>query len=96
MTTNSIKITEEELIEIRKLQEQYQFTQFEFGKLYLEKMEVEEIIRSVQQKEVKLQDKWKNLHKSQEELTDKLLKKYGEGGLDLKEGLFIPDKKEDK
>jgi hypothetical protein len=89
---NKIKITEEELVEIRNLQTKYQDTQFAFGKLYLEKMQIDNMLQTFKEKEAKLQEKWEKCNKLEQDTLDKLLKKYGEGQLDIKEGVFIAEK----
>lgn len=88
-----IKFTEDEINEIRLLQSKFQEKIMHFGNLYLRKMQIDEDIRSCQEKENELNNEIKTLQKSENELIDKIIKKYGEGSLDLKEGVFIPEKK---
>jgi len=85
-----IKIAEEELNKVREIQVQYQTKLEEFGKLYLDKMGIDEAIKAVTAKETQVQTDWKTIQKSEAEFIDSLLKKYGEGNLDLKQGLFTP------
>ena len=86
-----IKMSDGELAEIKLLQEKFQHKTFDMGLLYLEKMQVDEIIKNLTDKEQSLQGDWESLKKLENELIDKLIKKYGEGALDLKRGTFVPD-----
>ena len=89
----TIKISDEELSEVKLLQNKFSERLYQFGNLYLEKMQIEEAVKSIQGKEEQLQNEWKNLQKMENDLIEKILKKYGEGSLDLKAGLFIPERK---
>jgi len=87
-----VKITDSELDSIRTLQNKIQETINLFGRLYLEKMSVEAAIKTITDKEENLQNEWKSLLKQESEIIEAILKQYGEGSLDLKEGMFIPEK----
>ena len=87
----NIKISESELSEVKLLQNKFQERIFQFGNLYLEKMQIEAAVKSITDKEVELQEEWKNLQKMENDLISKILTKYGEGSLDLKAGVFIPE-----
>jgi len=86
----NIKITEEEQNTIRDLQIKFQKKLGEFGTLYVEKMGIDAAIKAVTDKEITVQNEWKELQKQENSLIESILKKYGEGSLDLKEGVFIP------
>lgn len=86
-----IKLKNEELAEIRMLGEKSQEKLIQLGLLYVDKMQVEEAVKTITDKETKLQGDWNNLKKMENEVIEKLLKTYGEGALDLKNGAFIPD-----
>jgi hypothetical protein len=88
-----IKMTDGELLEVRSLQEKFQQNIYAFGQLYLQKIQVEKTQQSLKEQQSTLETGWSDLQKSESELIEKLLKKYGEGALDLKAGTFIPDKK---
>lgn len=92
--SEQIKMTDNELAEVRMLQEKFQEKVFQLGQLYLQKMQVESSIKAVTDQETKLRDDWTNLQKMENEMVEKLLQKYGEGALDLKAGLFLPEKKQ--
>jgi prefoldin subunit 5 len=87
-----IKISGEELQLTAELQSQYQKVIFDFGNLYVEKIQIEDAVKVVTEKENKLQSRWVSLQNKENELIQQLMKKYGEGSIDLKSGLFIPSK----
>ena len=55
-------------------------------------MQIEQAIKEISDKETSIQNEYKTLQKEEFDLTDKILKKYGEGELNLNEGVFIPQK----
>jgi len=85
-----IKITQEELQGTLDLQKRFQDLVFEFGKLYVEKIQVENVIKDITERENKLQDEWKSLQSKENDAIQAFYKKYGDGSLDLKNALFIP------
>jgi hypothetical protein len=86
-----IKITQKELETISDLQIKFQQSVLNFGNLYVEKMAVDTSIKALTEKENKLQEEWKDLQAKENELIQSFYKKYGDGQLDLKQGLFIPN-----
>ena len=90
---DSIKMTEGELAEVRMLQEKFQQKIFELGRLLLQKKQMDVAVKNLAEQETKTWDEWTGLQKMENELMDKLLKKYGEGSLDVGAGTFIPEKK---
>ncbi len=87
-----IKMTEDELKEVRTLQDNYQRNIFQLGQNTLRRLEAKEMLKFVEDEEVRLSEEFKGLRKTENDLTELLLKKYGEGSLDLKAGVFIADK----
>ena len=84
-----IKMSDNELAEVRMLQEKFQQKIFELGRLYLQKLQIESASRNVVDQE------WVPLQKMENELMEKLLQKYGEGKLDLIKGEFIKDERKE-
>ena len=91
--SEQVKMTDGELKEVRTLQDKYQQNIFNIGQNTLRKLEAEEAIKFIQDEEVRLSGEFQNLRKVETILIESLLKKYGEGSLDLKEGIFVTDKK---
>jgi len=88
-----IKMTDSELTEVQTLQNKFQQKMFQFGQLYLQKIQTEKTLKYISEQEVILEGEWTTLQKEENSLIETLLKKYGEGSLDLKAGTFISDKK---
>jgi len=89
--SEQIKMTDGELKEVRKLQDEYQKNIFQLGQNTLRKLEAEEALKFTQDGETKLYEEFKKLRQSEDGLIQTLLKKYGEGSLDLKAGVFTAD-----
>lgn len=90
---NSIKISNDELAEIKMLQNKISKKIFEFGNLSVEKIEIDRMVQSFVERDKKLREEWISLQKLEQEFVDKLIKKYGEGDLDIQEGTYSPSSK---
>ena len=90
MDNNKIKMTDGEIAEIKLLQEKFQQKLVQLGQLNIQKIQTE---RAITDQENKLKDEWELLQKMEDELIQVLLKKYGEGQLDVVNGTFIQEKK---
>jgi hypothetical protein len=88
---DTIKITQEELQEFTDLKNEIQKNTFELGVLYLEKMELDILYKNMSEKEQQLRDNVSKFKQTESSLMDKMLKKYGEGSLNVREGVFIPN-----
>jgi hypothetical protein len=91
--SEQIKLADVELEEVRVLQNKYQQNIFNVGQNTFRQLEAKEVLKLGELEEVKLVEEFKNLRKSENELIETLLKKYGEGSVDLKAGVFIADNK---
>lgn len=87
---NPIKIEQEELQEFYKLKDEVQKNTFELGILYLEKMELDAMYKAMSEKETDFRNKIGEFKQKESELMNKILQKYGEGNLDIKNGIFTP------
>lgn len=85
-----IKITTDELAEIKMLQNKISQKIFEMGNLGVEKIEIDRMVQSFVERDKKLREDWDNLQKMEKEFVDKLVKKYGEGDLSIADGTFSP------
>lgn len=85
-----IKLTDEELKSALDVHNGSQSIVFQFGGLYMEKMQIENAIKIVSDKETELQKQLKDLQDRENTLVQDMFKKYGDGSLDLERGLFIP------
>lgn len=93
---NVIQLTKEEFDGLNKLKEDIQRNIFELGELYLEKMELDELYKSMSEKETSLRENVSKFKIRETELMNKILEKYGEGSLNPSNGTFIPSKKADQ
>jgi hypothetical protein len=91
--SEKIKMTDNEIAEVKMLQEKFQQKIFQMGQWYLQNMDAKARTKAVNEQATKLEDEWNGLQKMETELIDKLLTKYGEGSLDLQSGTFISEKK---
>jgi hypothetical protein len=90
---NEQKLTEAELSELKKIQLNYQEKTFEFGQLFLDKLNVSEHLKELELRENKLKGDLILIQKSEQDWLDKITSIYGEGNLSLKDGTFTSKKK---
>lgn len=86
----SIKLSNEEISEIVSLKESIEKNTMEFGIWYQEKIQIEEEFKIINSKEAKLRENLEKLKKENVNLLNKIINKYGEGDLNIKEGTFTP------
>lgn len=91
--SDPIKISDDELAEIKMLQNKLTQKIFELGNLGAEKIELDRMVQDFVEKDKKLREEWLGLQKLEQQFVDKLMKKYGEGDLDIKAGTFAPSPK---
>jgi len=86
-----VKFTDEEKKELMDLQTGYTQVVFEFGKMYLERLNIEKAFSRMAEFEKSLQDKLVEYQKKEEDWTNKMAEKYGNGSLNVVDGTFIPE-----
>lgn len=86
------KLTEVEFGEIKVLQNKFQEMVFKFGNLGIEKLELDRLVNEFVNKEKGLKEEWESLQKMEKSLIDKIVEKYGEGNLNMKDGTFTSTK----
>jgi predicted transcriptional regulator len=89
---DTLKFTDDEINEIRFLQNKFQDKLIKFGQIQLEIIELEDRLTALKNEQLRLKNDYLSLQKTEQELMDKLTNKYGEGSLNLKEGTFTPSK----
>jgi len=82
--SNQIKFTEQELIELKELQSEYQKVIYNLGQIQIEK-------RILESKEKEINSIYDSLNQKEKVLIDALNQKYGAGSLDLESGTFTPN-----
>ena len=86
------KFTEEEMKEIKGIQDEYFNTQNEFGQLYMARLRWNTQGKQLDSSEQELKEKLNTLEGKEKEFLDKITAKYGEGSLNQNTGEFIPNK----
>jgi len=81
---NTIKFTEQEMVEIATLQDSYQEKIFALGQLQLDE---------IKNNRAEVLKKWQELQAVEQKLINTLAEKYGDGSLNLKDGTFKPNLK---
>jgi hypothetical protein len=90
--TEPVKLSTEELDDIKSLGGRFQNAVFNFGQLYLERVNIENLFRELAEKEKQLSADYAKIQEDERKLIDKIIEKHGEGSLDIKNGTFIPSK----
>ena len=80
-----VKFTEEELIQVQKIQQSYSSVQNQFGQLKLAQIRLDN-------DEVTLEDALKSIQDDEKKFLDGITEKYGEGTLNPETGVFTPTK----
>ena len=86
------KFTEEELKQLKELQEGYVETQTKFGQLSIARLNLREQAEELNKLEKETATDFENLRQKEKSIVDDLTKKYGQGSLDPKTGVFTPNK----
>lgn len=85
-----IKLTEDELGELKNIQNTYQEKTFSFGQLYIDKLNIIEKQKEIESIESKLKQDLVDTQRKEQDWIEKISNKYGDGNLSLKDGTFIP------
>ena len=86
------KFTEEEIKQIKDIQDSYAKIQSEFGQVGISKIRLQEQVDEVKVFESKLSDEFKQVQETEKNLLEEITKKYGDGTLDPETGVFTPNK----
>lgn len=86
------KFTEEEVKQVKELQEAYTKKTILFGQLEVQKNLLQKELVQIEQTIKNAWLEYEELSKTESSLLNSLNEKYGEGTLDLDSGEFIPNK----
>ena len=89
MENKEIKIDEKEIKQIKDNREENSKMMFDFGKIKLERINLEHRMRELDKIESDMSAKYKGNMTKERKIADKLKEKHGEGYVDLAKGLFI-------
>jgi len=93
---DEVKFTEEELEDIKGLQQQYVDVQSQFGQISIARLNLRSQANELDTAEKEIIEKFSDVQKKERDLVDKLTKKYGEGNLDPKTGVFTKSLSDEK
>ena len=89
-----VKFSDEELKELKDIQNSYFNIQGELGRISITKLRAKQQFESLSEKEDSLQAEFIEAQNKEKAFIDKINKKYGDGVLDPETGTFTPtDKK---
>jgi predicted nuclease with TOPRIM domain len=86
-----VKFTDEEVKNLQELQAKYSQATADFGRIKVQKILLESEMEFLSNKESELEVFYRSLQKTESETVKALSTKYGDGQLDLSNGVFIPN-----
>ena len=91
---NETKFSEEEMKEIKEIQESYLNTQNQLGALQVARLRFEEQVQGFEDAEKNLRQAFRDTQEKEKKFLDETTKKYGDGTLNPETGIFTPNKPE--
>ena len=88
-----IKFTEEEMKQLKEMQDNFNNTVLQFGQLKVEQMNLARTTQRLEEVKEKLESDYQALVTSEKNLSAELNTKYGDGVLDPSTGIFTPNTK---
>ena len=85
-----IKFTEEEMVELKALQDEFSNAILQLGQLNVEEINLRNATERLLDARNQLENSYKELLKKEKVLAEKLNARYGAGVLDPKTGIFTP------
>jgi hypothetical protein len=83
-----VKFTEEEMSNIKELQQTYVAVQNSFGQLGIQRLRLDQQISELNNVEEQIISKFTETQTNERAFVDSINKKYGDGNLDLESGVF--------
>jgi predicted nucleic acid-binding Zn-ribbon protein len=88
---STVKFTEDELQNIRAIQEEYSMIGIQLVQLKLARKSSEEYLAALEQEEQRIVEQIEGISTKEKQLTEALNEKYGIGSLDMTTGEFTPN-----
>ena len=88
---DDIKFTEEEMKSLRDLQDSYTQKQAELGQVSVQRILLNQQLDALEEKQTFLENEYKKIQQTEQDLVKKLNEKYGPGQLDPESGVFTPN-----
>ena len=85
-----VVVPEEEIQEIKSLQEKYQGIALQLGQASLQRSQLARELENVESNEQKLLVAYDEARESEQKIVKKMTDKYGIGNLDVESGKFTP------
>ena len=89
---NELKFTEDELRNIKTIQDDGYTLVSEFGQLEIERFVTNRKLQELDQMREKLETQFFSVQERERVLVQSLNEKYGSGTVDIESGVFIPNK----
>jgi|TARA_R100000084_G_scaffold96945_1_gene50828 ubiquinone/menaquinone biosynthesis C-methylase UbiE len=89
---NSTKFTEEEMVEIKTIQDKYSALGVQLVQLKLARKSSEDYLKLLESEEQTIEGEIAQTNMKEKELADSLNEKYGIGSLNMETGEFTPNK----
>jgi len=89
--SKEIKFTEEELAQLRQIQQDYLECQTAFGQVAIQKIALQQQIDALAKSEEEYAKKYTDTQVKEKEVAKELNDKYGSGNLDPQTGVFTPN-----
>jgi|DEB0MinimDraft_10_1074344.scaffolds.fasta_scaffold358886_2 uncharacterized coiled-coil DUF342 family protein len=87
----SQKLDKEHVEQIRELRQKFNTTSIELGNLTIEREMLKAQLSSITSRRDELMSRFEMLRNDESELFQKLTERYGDGQIDIEQGLFIPN-----
>lgn len=87
---NTIKLQDSELQALQTIQTRYQEKVFQFGQFYLERIALDEKIKTLSDAEAKAKEEFVEIQQAEQNWMNEIASKYGDGSLSIKDGTFTP------
>jgi len=88
--SKQIKFTKEELSGIREVRNSFNNITTNFGSLEVQRIQAEQRLAAIEQQKVIAENEYNQVIQKEVELLNNLNEKYGQGTLDLEQGIFTP------
>ena len=88
---DDIKFSEEEMKSLRELQDSYTQKQAELGQVSVQRILLNQQLDALEEKQTFLENEYKKIQQTEQDLVKKLNEKYGPGQLDPESGVFTPN-----
>ena len=88
--SKQIKFTKEEHSGIREVRNSFNNITTNFGSLEVQRIQAEQRLAAIEQQKVIAENEYNQVIQQEAELLNNLNEKYGQGSLDLEQGIFTP------